>query len=166
MRLKEDQSKIERVLLGVVIGLALAIWIVSASLIPDPLGYSTHTQLGWGPCPRMAQTGWPCLTCGMTTAFAYAARGRIDRAFVCQPFGALLFLGLVALAIGSAICLSHRRSVFPTIIKLLPWRLLGIGYLLLILLIASWVYKAREPIRLWLNDPAGNHGHPVLTLKH
>lgn len=68
---------------------ALAWW-----LEPAPAGHGTHTQLGLPPCNFLAWTGWPCPGCGVTTAAALAARGEVARAFVVQPFGAALTLGL------------------------------------------------------------------------
>jgi hypothetical protein len=75
------------------IGLAcLALLIVSATLRADEAGYGTHTQLGLPPCQLKVQMDMPCPSCGMTTAFALAADGRLISAVATQPFGALLAL--------------------------------------------------------------------------
>lgn len=66
-------------------------------LEPDPKGYGTHQQLGLPPCTFRSLTGIPCPSCGMTTAFAWTARGRVDRAWRANPAGALLAPACVAL---------------------------------------------------------------------
>src|SRR5205085_5851795 len=79
--------------------LGLARW-----LEPDPRGYGTHLQLGLAPCGFLRMTGRPCPTCGMTTAFAWSARGRFDRAWRANPAGSLLA---------------------PTCAALIPWLVAG-----------------------------------------
>jgi Protein of unknown function (DUF2752) len=81
--------------------LATARW-----LEPNPKGFGTHTQLGLPPCHFAQITGHPCPSCGMTTAFAWAARGRFDRSWEANPAGALLAPACAALvpwlALGAA----------------------------------------------------------------
>lgn len=71
----------------------LGILVLSAWLKPDPSGHGTHVQLGLPPCAMLQTTGYPCPSCGMTTAFAHAARGDLLNAARAQPMGALLALG-------------------------------------------------------------------------
>jgi hypothetical protein len=81
-----------------VVGLAaLAVLIVAARLEPDARGMGTHTQLGLPPCGWVVAFGKPCFTCGMTTAFARAARGDAPGAFRAQPMGALLAVAAAGL---------------------------------------------------------------------
>lgn len=68
----------------------LGLLVAAASLTPDPAGHGTHTQLGLPACQWAMRFGKPCPTCGMTTAFAYAAKARLGSAFEAQPFGLLL----------------------------------------------------------------------------
>lgn len=70
----------------------LTVLLVGSWLTPDPAGIGTHTQLGLNPCGFEAATGLPCATCGMTTATALAAHGRLLDAFVTQPAGAAFAL--------------------------------------------------------------------------
>ena len=70
--------------------------VTAAQLVPDPSGAGTHLQLGGAPCTVVLITGRPCPTCGMTTAFAHAVRGRLISAFHAQPMG-LLLAGAAAL---------------------------------------------------------------------
>ncbi len=83
----------------VVLGLARA-------LKPDPRGFGTHSQLGLSPCTFRELTGQPCPSCGMTTAFSWASRGRLDRAWSANPAGAVIapicLLAAAWLAVASA----------------------------------------------------------------
>jgi hypothetical protein len=150
-------GRVERLFLGAGLIVAVWVWAISLSLRPDSRGYGTHVQLGLAPCPKLVQTGWPCLTCGMTTAFAYAARGRLWRALDCQPFGALLFVGIMGGGVMALRALRRQQSMMPWLVRLLPWKFLGLLYLLLALLVASWAYKARGPIKQWLHQPTEQH---------
>jgi hypothetical protein len=71
--------------LGLAAVLGVARW-----LEPDPRGFGTHTQLGLAPCAFALVTGQRCPACGMTTAFAWFARGRLDRSWQANPVGSLL----------------------------------------------------------------------------
>lgn len=72
--------------------ISLAVLVTAACLRPDPRGLETHTQLGLWPCGWYLATGYPCPTCGMTTAFAAAAHLRPLSSLRVQPFGAILAL--------------------------------------------------------------------------
>ena len=101
---REDLSRLARVAL-VVSALGLVVVLgVARRLEPDPRGYGTHTQLGLAPCTFKLVTGRRCPTCGMTTSFAWFARGRLDRSWAANPAGSLLA---------------------PTCLLLVPWLLAG-----------------------------------------
>jgi Protein of unknown function (DUF2752) len=78
--------------------------VVARGLEPDPRGFGTHTQLGLWPCSFKVTTGRPCPTCGMTTSFAWFARGELARSWGANPAGSLLA---------------------PTFLALIPWLLLA-----------------------------------------
>ena len=85
---------------GAMVLLALglsAVFGVARWLEPDPKGFGTHTQLGLPPCHFAWVTGHPCPTCGMTTSFAWFARGRLDRSWQANPAGVLLAPACLAL---------------------------------------------------------------------
>lgn len=84
--------------------LGLAAW-----LKPDPRGYGTHEQFGSGPCGMIIVTGYPCPTCGMTTAFAHTVRGQWYRAFMAQPAGFVAALGTIAAAVVAVWALATGR---------------------------------------------------------
>lgn len=72
---------------------ALAALVTAACLKPDPRGLETHTQLGLWPCGWYLASGYPCPTCGMTTAFAAATHQQPLQSLHVQPFGSVLALG-------------------------------------------------------------------------
>ncbi len=113
--------------------LGLAAW-----LTPDERGYGTHEQLGFGKCGMLITTGLPCPTCGMTTAFAYAVRGRLIRAFLAQPAGLVLALATAAGALGAAWVVAAGRMPPVRMPMITPYRLF---FGLLVLLAGSWAFK-------------------------
>jgi ABC-type glucose/galactose transport system permease subunit len=74
----------------VVAGLCLALMVIASALKPNPSGMGTHTALGLQACGFYQRTGLPCPTCGMTTSFAWFARGNIGASLYVQPMGTLL----------------------------------------------------------------------------
>jgi len=78
---------------------------LARTLVPDPRGFGTHTQLGLRPCAFLTMTGRLCPTCGMTTSFAWIMRGKVVRSWQANPAGCLLSLlsfPLIAWLIASA----------------------------------------------------------------
>jgi hypothetical protein len=118
--------------------IALTILGISVWLDPDPRGHGTHTQLGLAPCGYLALTGKPCISCGMTTAFANMVRGRVAAAYDANPMGIVLFV-LTAAApvwlIGSALTRQDpfRFQAHPVG----RWFLPTIGALLL----GTWLFR-------------------------
>ena len=87
--------------------LGLSIW-----LHPSEEGLGTHTQLGLKPCAYYVRTGQPCMSCGMTTAYANMAHGRIVPAWHANPMGILLFCLTVATPIYLIRCMIKRKHPF------------------------------------------------------
>lgn len=114
--------------------LGLAAW-----LSPSHQGMGTHEQLGLAPCGFLMSSGWPCATCGMTTAFAEMAHGHLLRALLVQPAGALL-------ALLTAVCFWVGLWAACTGMALTAWwnwlwrprHMLLLGALVLL----AWAYKA------------------------
>ncbi|MBL9031657.1 MAG: DUF2752 domain-containing protein [Phycisphaerae bacterium] len=127
-----------RLIALVVFTCSLAVLAVATRLTPSASGHGTHTQLGLYSCAWPILFDKPCPTCGMTTAFAHAARGNFGRAFLAQPFGFLLAVGVAGafwislhvLATGSAAWQTFRVLTRPRVL-----------WLLLALALASWAYK-------------------------
>ncbi len=117
---------------------SLTVLGVAATLTPDPRGVETHTQLGLWPCGWYLASGYPCPTCGMTTAFSYATHGQPLTSLLTQPFGSALALAAaVAFWGGLHVC------VFGSRINLIAERLLRPRSVMVTggLLLAAWVYK-------------------------
>ena len=57
----------------------------------------SHTELGLQPCAFYERTGIPCISCGMTTSFAWFARGNLLASFYIQPMGCVLAILVVGL---------------------------------------------------------------------
>lgn len=91
-------------LLGVVL---LVVWGIACWLEPDPRGFGTHEGLGLPPCSFKAWTGRPCPSCGMTTAFANMARGRLVAATKANCGGVLVALASLVMA---PWCLASARQ--------------------------------------------------------
>ena len=138
---------------GVLTG-SVALLSVAAWLTPDELGVGSHQQLGLPQCSMLALTGYPCPTCGMTTAFAHTVRGELGLAFCAQPAGfaialAVLFAASVSLGVvitGKVWAVNWYR-VSPM------WATLAI----LLLVLGGWLYKLAAgvitgalPVRLWV----------------
>lgn len=125
---------------------AAVVFVAAASLLsvawwlsPSPNGFGTHLALGLPPCTWPARFGVPCPSCGMTTAFALAAKGRLFASFATQPMGCLLAVASGMTLVASAWTLATGRTVWPVCERLWNARaawILGIAALL------AWGYKA------------------------
>ncbi|TVQ76977.1 MAG: DUF2752 domain-containing protein [Phycisphaeraceae bacterium] len=131
-------SLAERVSCGVLASGALALLATAALLDPSPTGTGTHTQLGLPSCTWLAMAGVPCPTCGMTTAFAYAAAGDYQQAFLAQPAG-LVFV----LATSMAVWIAGHIALFGSTVGRAMTRIFGsrVLWIGLGILLAGWFYK-------------------------
>lgn len=94
---------------GIIAASAWAVLVTGALLAPDPARYGTHEQMGLPACSMLQSSGWPCPTCGMTTSVSAMMHGRFTLAARSHPFGVLLAVGLLVLAlIGAAELVSGR----------------------------------------------------------
>jgi len=96
----------------------IAVMALAHHLTPNASGMGTHQQLGLPPCFFLKLTGWRCPACGLTTSFAWAARGQLGESFRAHPFGPVLVLlfawvSLISLLefleIGGALRGVHRK---------------------------------------------------------
>ena len=116
---------------------AAGVLVVAASLEPDPSGLGTHEQLGLPRCGFRMAMGLPCVSCGMTTAFAHAANGNLSKAFFTQPMGAMLAVvdAIAVLVFGYAAVVGMpvtgicRMAVRPAMFVILG-----------VLMLMSWIY--------------------------
>ena len=135
---RRDSNIGNRVLAAFVGLVCLTLLLLSASLRPNPAGHGTHRQLGLPPCGMVLALGKPCPTCGMTTAFAYAAHGDLKNSFLTQPAGcigavcvaAALWVCLYIVLTGSRLGEQCGKLLTPRVL----WLAAGVW-------LAAWVYK-------------------------
>jgi hypothetical protein len=93
------------------------------------------------PCPIRAATGWPCLTCGCTHAFAAVVRFDLSSAFHASPLGAVLAIACAAHLLWTALrCLGLRWG--PAIPTRIGTAALPVRVAAVVLLAANWAYVA------------------------
>ncbi len=113
--------------------LAAAVW-----LSPSGAGIGTHEQLGFPPCTMVMMTGYPCPTCGMTTAFSHTVRGHLIAAFHAQPAGLAFALAVVAAGVLALSTLLTAKVWSVNWYRVPPARVV----LIVVLLVAGgWGYK-------------------------
>lgn len=122
-----------------VIALAcMTVLTIGAALTPDPRGVETHRQLGLGSCALFQNTGIPCLTCGMTTAYAHMLHGEVFASFKTQPMGALLCLG-TAMTMWASLYVASTGLPGAIWLNRIPSLRLVVVFVTLIL--CAWAYK-------------------------
>lgn len=123
-------------------GIALAaafLLLVAAYVRPSPAGVGSHAaSLHLQPCQFLERTGLPCLSCGMTTSFAWFARGNLLASLYVQPMGSLLAL-LTACCTWVGFYIAFTGRPVYRLLRLLPGRyylvpLLAVGVL-------AWAWK-------------------------
>jgi hypothetical protein len=128
----------ERIVVAVLFVLSASLLAAAAWLDPAPAGMGTHQQFGLPPCSLLVATGYPCATCGMTTAFANAADGRLLTAFQVQPMGALLAIIAAATVIVTGYALIVGISLAPLGEAVFRGKTF---VLLAVFTLAAWGYK-------------------------
>ena len=127
------------------IGLAFtAILLAAWHLEPDLLPLGPRSQLSLPGCAFRDRTGYPCPTCGMTTAWAGAVRGDLTTAVRANIAGAVLAIvallgalfGLATAALGRVF---YLRVLAPVLGLLSHGRWL---YALLALILFAWAWNA------------------------
>ncbi|MCH7700595.1 MAG: DUF2752 domain-containing protein [Planctomycetes bacterium] len=127
-----------RLVAGLVLLAGVVVLAVAAWLEPDPAGYGTHRQLGISACGMMATTGVPCPTCGMTTAFSLAIRGRWIEAVKAQAAGTLL---VVAVGLTCAVSCSVLLTGKVWLVNWFRVSAVKLVFLSLAILLAAWIVK-------------------------
>lgn len=129
---------IDRAVASGFVASAVVMTFLLARATPDPRGHATHEQLGLEPCGWPMHYGFPCPTCGCTTAACCVVHGRLIDAFVVQPFGATVAIVGLALAAHALWCLVRGRS-FVDLLVVMPYGRVVLGGF--VLLAAAWGYK-------------------------
>jgi hypothetical protein len=131
------QGRRNRLLAAVLAACAAGVLSLALVLKPSPTGHGTHEQLGLAPCNFLAFTGYPCPTCGMTTAFAWTVRGRWLVAAQVQPMGFLLAIATLAALGGALSALTTGRTWAVNWLRISPT---AAAVALLGLFLAAWAY--------------------------
>ena len=126
---------------GLIFSIAGGMLIVGAFLTPSADGFGkNHGLFGMPPCGFYQATGYPCPTCGCTTAVSHFAHGHILTSFLTQPFGfSVALVATIASAFAIAGVLTGKWYGPSAFVLGWYWRLWvfgGIG-----LLAIGWVYK-------------------------
>jgi len=92
---------------------ASALLLTAYQLSPNGKEMGTHQQLKLPPCGFLVITGFPCPTCGMTTAYAYTVRGQFIHAMRAQFAGFIMALAtsLVGLLSFAGLLTGRRLDV-------------------------------------------------------
>jgi hypothetical protein len=136
-----------RCLLLLVAAGILGLLVLARKLEPDPRGFGTHTQLGMRPCSFLRMTGRLCPTCGMTTSFAWVARGRIDRSWQANPAGcvfALLSVPFSVWLVGSAV--ANRPAGFNSLSRPLVFVLVAAVALSVVTWLVRMIVSPAVPV--------------------
>lgn len=128
---------LDRLVASLVAGLGVASVLLLWGTEPAAAGHGTHEQLGLSPCSWPRVHGGPCPTCGCTTAASLVIHGRLVAAVAVQPFGAVVAIAGLGLALHALACLLRGWSFVDLLVRL-PLPRLGLGAVLLCL--AAWLY--------------------------
>lgn len=110
-------------------------------LTPSPDGFGKHAGLfGGPPCGFYTVTGYPCPTCGCTTAVSHFAHGHFLTSLITQPFGfAVALVAMIAGTLALAGLVTGRWRGPSMFWISWYWRLWVFGGIAL--LVFGWVYK-------------------------
>ncbi|MFT3784534.1 MAG: DUF2752 domain-containing protein [Tepidisphaeraceae bacterium] len=118
--------------------LCVAVLATAAWLVPSGTGVETHRQLGLAPCGLLATTGVPCMTCGMTTSFAFFAHGNVLASLWVQPGGTVLaFMAAMIAWAGGYIAFTGLPG--PALLNRVPF--VRIVFITLGVLMVAWTWK-------------------------
>lgn len=131
-------SRWDHALYMVAIAAFPALVALAACLHPSSDGVGTHTQLHLPPCGVLLVFGNPCPSCGMTTAFAWMARGDLLEALRVQPAGAAVFLAGVAFWLTMPYAYLKRRP-FESLFESRGFLPTVVGLIVVILVV--WVLR-------------------------
>ena len=137
-----QQAGVDYRIWAAVIGLlCLAVLLAAGFVTPNENGIGSHQQLDLPVCGFYERTGYPCPTCGMTTAFAYMVRGHVLRSFIVQPAGAIAALICIFITIGATYVLISGYWPGKYIFLIgLHWQRLTL--LIVAVILISWAWTA------------------------
>ena len=132
------RSREHWIVVGVAAATLAGLLVLAFAMRPDERGYGTHEQLGLQPCLPMELWHVPCPGCGVTTSVAMAVRGDLLGSLRNQPFGFLMALLFVALAVWAPLAHFLGRDLWRDVQAIR----FGLWTKALVIFVAlSWVYK-------------------------
>lgn len=134
----------QRLIGGVVFTLLVGFWVFASWLSPVER-HDGHTlaALGMPPCGMKATLGVPCMTCGMTTSYTYAAEGNFYESIVSQPAGFMLATATAMATLVSGWAMLSGMALWPIFLSI--WRP-QVVIPTLVMLILAWGYKIWETV--------------------
>jgi hypothetical protein len=125
----------------------LAVLVVAAYVEPNPAGVGSHaSSLGLQPCQFLRTTSLPCPGCGMTTSFAYFARGNVAASVYIQPMGTVL-AALSGACVWAGLYVAFTGRPVYRLFRLLPGRYYLVP--LLVLGVLGWGWKIMLRLNGW-----------------
>ncbi|MBM3890122.1 MAG: DUF2752 domain-containing protein [Verrucomicrobia bacterium] len=121
--------------------LSVGLWLGGATAVLLLLASAVFTPASLPPVPLCLMyrfTGLPCPGCGLTRAVCCISHGEFAQAWAFNPFGYVLFAGLIALAARPLIAWRWPEAQ-QRIARWRGWLWVGIG--LATLLVASGVWR-------------------------
>ena len=126
---------------------AFLLAIVCASVLaaaryvqPEAGGIGTHEQLNLPACGFYERTGYPCITCGMTTSFSHMVRGEVWGSFMVQPAGAIAALICILLVFVGGYVVVTGRDLDKYIFQLeMKWFILLLWFVGIMLVSWGWL---------------------------
>lgn len=120
--------------------LAFVIAVLTAAWRIDPgmLRMGAHRQLGLPPCGFLTITGFPCPTCGMTTAFAHTVHGHPAAAIASQLAGFILAVGTIVAGLLAIVAVVTGRKPAINWYRINPMRVVWWGAAIFVL---AWGLK-------------------------
>ncbi|MFA5865870.1 MAG: DUF2752 domain-containing protein [Phycisphaerae bacterium] len=130
-----------RLRIRALIVLAFVLGLLGVAVYLDPIRLENTSNTGYrflSPCGFLQSTGYPCPTCYMTRSFTYLMHGRPDRAFLAQPFGALLCLMVIYLGWGAISVLYTGKSWKPFWFH---WSKKWLIAIILLAFMSGWIFR-------------------------
>jgi hypothetical protein len=110
-------------------------------LTPSPDGFGkNHGLFGMPPCGFYQTTGYPCPTCGCTTAVSHFAHGHLVASLFTQPFGFAVALLAVVLIPLTSFGLVTGKWIGPSMFAL-SWYWRRWLYTGITIFVLGWLYK-------------------------
>jgi hypothetical protein len=118
----------------------LGILVIASQVRPNPAGVGTHEGLGLQGCQFLERTHLPCPSCGMTTSFAWFARGNLAASFYVQPMGLVLAV-LTAAMFWTSLYIALTGKPVHRLMRFLPHPARNVVFPLLAFAILAWGWK-------------------------